>query len=207
MTNSGNAVLCTETQTYSLRQVHTSNSVFILRPSQSEVASVTSESVSAIARCPTTLELVSSTLSGAAFLKSVLPPYAISDAVSGQDDSLHEDKASSGYRSREAVLNDAPMSRQELHLAWVELCAFEKDGSAMLPTASALYALWKSIMSASTIKGMKLDESIYVNSIAEAVEDDGFPRDLLHAVIHRLSVEQIVPMEGCRWPHRTMLLP
>ena len=123
------------------------------------------------------------------------------------DGSLREDKGSGGYRTREAILDDAPLSREEFRLAWVELCAFEKDGSAMLPTASTLYALWKSFMSASVMNGVKLDESIYVESIAEVVEDDGFPRDLLHAVIRRLSMEQIVPMEGCMWLHRSMLLP
>ncbi|KAL8828720.1 MAG: hypothetical protein Q9191_002428 [Dirinaria sp. TL-2023a] len=195
--NAGNAVLCTDRQTYSIRQVHNSNSIFILQPSQSVVGTAEpGEGVSAIARCPTTLELVPSASVGVEYLKRVLPRYTGPASFLGEKDNIASDVGTGAYRGREALLDDAPLSREEFHSAWTELCAFESDGNAMLPTARALHALWKSIISAATATGIKIDESLYISSIAEVVEEDGFPQSLLHAVISRLSVEQIVPVEG-----------
>ena len=162
-----------------------------------EPADVSLAGVSAIARCPTILEFFPSALAGAAYLKRVLPRYTNLSSSKGGSDNFHSDVETSGYQSREVVLDDAPLSRHEFHLAWTELCAFERDDNAMLPTACVLHALWKSIMSAATVKGINLNESLYISSIAEVVEDDGFPQGLLHAVFNRLSTDLIVPMEGC----------
>lgn len=54
------AVLCTDDHTYQIRQVQSSNSVFILQPSESHrgVNEIPSPSLSAIAQCTATLELI-----------------------------------------------------------------------------------------------------------------------------------------------------
>ena len=57
-----NAVLCTDDSTYQLRQVQSSNSILILQPSESRSSDdeIPSPSLSAIAQCTATLELIPS---------------------------------------------------------------------------------------------------------------------------------------------------
>ncbi len=76
------AVLCTDDHTFQLRQVQSSNSVFVLQPSEShrDDNKFPASSLLAIAQCTSTLELVPSD-SAASFasvsrlLKTSLPPY------------------------------------------------------------------------------------------------------------------------------------
>lgn len=78
---SPSAVLCTDDHTFQLRQVQSSNSVFILQPSESlHGDELPSPSLSAIAQCTATLELipsdkVASFAMAARLLKRSLPSY------------------------------------------------------------------------------------------------------------------------------------
>ncbi len=76
------AVLCTNDHTYQLRQVQSSNSVFVLQPSESRRGGneIPAPSLSAIAQCTATLELIpsdaaTSFLMTSRLLKKSLPPY------------------------------------------------------------------------------------------------------------------------------------
>ena len=76
------AVLCTDDHTYQLRQVQSSNSVFILQPSETFLGDnlVPTPSLSAIAQCTATLELMSSDTAASfaivsRLLKKSLPSY------------------------------------------------------------------------------------------------------------------------------------
>lgn len=193
---SGNAVLCTNDQTYQLRQVHSSNSVFVLQPSHTslndgEDAGLPMASVQAVAQCATTLELKPSTRSRDDFLKGLLPQYT------GPEDNTDNCFPSQLMRGKDRICKDAPLSRAEFEAAWVTLCAFELENIAFLPTATALHEVWKSILSATVVKSLKLEDNVFIQNIAGLVEEDGFPRSLLQAVVNRLSVDHIVPMEGC----------
>ena len=68
------AVLCTDDRTYQLRQVQSSNSVFILQPSESSRGndSIPSQSLLAIAQCTSTLELIPSDTAASFALASQL---------------------------------------------------------------------------------------------------------------------------------------
>lgn len=196
-------MLCTENATYQLRQVHTSNSILVLQPSQGIESSsgngepVPDGDVLAIAKCPTILELIPCIPAATAHLESVLSKYAKEPYIPPHcGDSLCLN-AEQGHQNRNAILNDAPFSHKEFDAAWEELCAFERNGHAYIPFDGVLHAIWKSIVSAAALKGIKLDESLYVSSIAGLVEEDGFPPELLSAVVRRLSTDQIVPMKGC----------
>lgn len=79
---SPSAVLCTDDHTYQLRQVQSSNTVFVLQPSESCRGDdeVPSPSLLAIAQCTATLELipsdnVASSAMASRFLKTSLPSY------------------------------------------------------------------------------------------------------------------------------------
>ena len=72
---SPSAVLCTDHLTFQLRQVQSSNSVFILRPTESHGTEngIPLPSVSAIAQCTSTLELIpSDTAASSAMLSRLL---------------------------------------------------------------------------------------------------------------------------------------
>ena len=147
--------------------------------------------VKAVAQCATTLELKRSTVSGISFLKSLLPLYT------GPVDSTGCISSIQLRKGKEEVCDDLPVSRAEFETAWVDLCAFELESNAMLPTAPPLYGVWKSILSATMVKGLDLGDSFSIPDIVGLVEEDGFPWSLLQAVTRRLSMDQVVPMEGC----------
>ena len=87
---------------------------------------------------------------------------------------------------KNAILQDAPLSRDEFNQAWKQLCAFEVLGRSWLPTPSALAMVWKSILSAATIRGVNLETNFELKSLAEVVGSDGFPWALLMAIVTRL---------------------
>ena len=189
-------MLCTDDQTFQLRQVHSSNSVFVIQPAPSssnfeEQHAFPAAGVKAIAQCATTLELKPSTVSGISYLKSLLPRYT------GPEGNTGDTPSKSASKSKDDVWNDIPLSRAEFEAAWVSLCAFEFESQAVLPKAISLQGIWKSILSATMVRGLKLEESIHVSDIMGLVEEDGFPVALLQAVTDRLAMDQIVPMDGC----------
>lgn len=102
--------------------------------------------------------------------------------------------------NKSAVFEDTPLSMQEIEDAWVKLCAFEMDATSWIPTSAILCRTWRSIITAVTLKGLKLQDGIHVNDIAGLVEEDGIPAGLLQAVVHRLHSEKLIPMDGCRFP-------
>lgn len=145
----------------------------------------------AIAQCGTTLELKEYSNSVTSFPKGLIAWYTWPEYSTGE---VHP---SQPRRRKTEVFDDLPMSHAEFEAAWVGLCAFELEGIAMLPTAPTLQGVWKSIMSAIVVKGLKFEDSIHVQDIVALVEEDGFPRSLLQAVLYRLSMDQVVPIEGC----------
>ncbi|KAL2044402.1 hypothetical protein N7G274_003107 [Stereocaulon virgatum] len=180
-----NAVLCTDNQTYQVRQVHSSNSVYVLKPCETSLGydSMPTEGLSAIAQCTTTLELIPAPSSATIFLKQTLPVY------SGLESCTQSSTASTplGKRNKRAVFEDAPFSLGEFEKACEDLCVFEVDGQAWLPTVSALANLWKSTMSGAKMRDVNLGESFSIATLCGIVEEDGHPIALLKAMIDRLS--------------------
>ena len=102
-------------------------------------------------------------------------------------------------QNKSAVFEDVPLSLQEYEEAWVKVCAFEMDATSWIPTSAILCRTWRSIITAVTLKGLKLQDGIHINDIAGLVEEDGIPAGLLQAVIHRLRSDKLIPMDGCRF--------
>ena len=200
-TASANAVLCTDTRTYQVRQVHSSNSVLVLQPT--EIASIPSDGelipacgMSAIARCTTLLELLPATVDAPALLRNVLQEF--SDPQSGlQNRQAGLENTSSTGRSKSEILDDMPLSVQEFEDAWIELCAFELGSTCWVPTAACLCGIWRSIMSAVAIKGLRIQDSVYIHDLVELVTENGFEEALLHAVLGRLHLVKTTPIDGC----------
>lgn len=168
----------------------------MIQPSQTalndrEQSDLTTSSVHAVAQCATTLELKPSSRSSVDLLKSLLPQYR------GPEEDTEVSFPSQHMKGKEIICEHAPLSRAEFEAAWLGLCAFELNNNAFLPIAPVLHGIWKSIVSATVVKGLKLDTNIFVQDLAGLLEEDGFPRSLLQAVVSRLSIDQIVPIEGC----------
>ena len=90
-------------------------------------------------------------------------------------------------KSKFAILAEAPLSADELEKAWIELCVFELDGQAFLPSAPSLLNIWKSLVTAAAVKSLRLEERFRVTDLVELVEEDGYPVSLLEAVMKRLN--------------------
>lgn len=200
-TSAANAVLCTDTRTYQVRQVHSSNSIFVLQPS--EIASDPSNrddipvsGLSAIAQCATTLELTPVTFPATALLRNNLHAFN-GPQIDSQGEKLAATIEASDRRSKSAIYKDMPLSMQEFENAWIEFCAFESDFTSWIPTASCLCGVWRSVISAVVLKGLNLQDSVLINDLVGLVEEDGFPAALLHAVVERLQTEKTRPMDGC----------
>ena len=204
------AVLCTNDHTYQLRQVQSSNSVFVLQPSESRCGGneIPTPSLLAVAQCTATLELIPSDAATSfvmvsRLLKKSLPPYKGIDTDVGlgtnttfsskrkapQDQvvlPLILTSCLGKHKDKNAILHDAPLSTEEFNKAWNQVCAFEVLSRAWLPTPSALAMIWKSILSAATIRGVNLEKTFDLKSLAEMVGNDGYPWALFMAVMKRL---------------------
>ena len=202
---SSNAVLCTDDRTYQVRQVHSSNSVFILQPSEAsrlaEDDSIPSSSLLAIAQCTATLELIPTSPSGIAFLRQALPLYkgpqtnAMKMSKSVMVSTSMEKMEKMG---KQAMLENAPLPSNEFDKAWKEMCAFEFEGQAWLPTALELISVWESILSAATVRSVDLGENFVIATLRRVVEEDGHEGVLFDTVINRLRSDDEDLMDGCQ---------
>ena len=192
-----NAVLCTDNQTYQVRQVQSSNSIFILQPSECsfEADAVINQGLSAIAQCTATLELIPAQASAIIYLKHALSVY--SEPESGTQSSIAS--AAVENRSKQSILADAPFSLGELDGACEELCIFEVDSTAWLPTATMLVSLWKSIMSAATLRSVDLGKPFSVATLNAIVEEDGHSSALFDVLMSRLGSNHGDSVEDCKF--------
>lgn len=187
-----NAVLCTNDQTFNIRQVHSSNSVFLIEPSQhcldSESGLSCRTGVQAIAQCTATLELTPTFIDGTSILRQILPIY---NFITNDAERNDKDESISRERfSKETLYENTPLSSYQLDVAWRDTCAFEIHGVAWLPSADYLARIWKSIISAATRDGLNLAESFFIMDLIELLDEDDFPKDLLDAVITKVAMDK-----------------
>lgn len=176
------AVLCTPDKTFHLRQVQTSNSLFVTQPqyldSHGNEDDIPAAATCAIASCPTTLELHPSDASAVALLHEALPVY---DIVAGDVDATRNGK------SMVAIFEDLPLSDAQCQTGWNELLAFEHEDNTYRPSVNALSYVWRSINAAALAEGVKLDSQFLTEDVATAVSEDGHPASFVKAVLHHLS--------------------
>ena len=188
-----NAVFCSDNQTFEVRQVQSSNTLYILEQSQPdsaiEYSALSMPEVSAIGQCKALLELVPTTTAPIAFLKQALPTYR------GQEPNWNLANRSTGI-DRASILEDAPFSAGEFENAWTDLCAFEYENEALRPGAVHLCRLWTSFMSAATIKGVDITKGFWIKSLLCLITEDGYPEQLVASVLKRLSQED--SPENCK---------
>ncbi|KAL5114812.1 hypothetical protein ACEQ8H_007305 [Pleosporales sp. CAS-2024a] len=173
------AVLCTSDKTFQLRQVQTSNSIFVTQPALEAHGNEMPLPVTrAVASCTATLELHPSDASPQDLLREALPVY---DIVAGHVD------ATANTKTKALVLEDVPLSQGQCNAAWNALMAFEHDQSSYRPSPNALAQVWTSINAAALAEDIKLDSQFLADQVTRAVAEDGHPPDLAHAMLRFLA--------------------
>lgn len=191
--------LCTPSQTYRIRQVQSSNSLHILRPSLGHISradikvveeeagetgalNLPDEAVTAIAKCGSTLELhiPPGGFSAVPFLEKSLGLY---DRRTGDDDGDIAMDEPSGRNNlglfeirklRDQVCADVPVSSAQCEVAWVEICAFvdEKQATCWRPSARMRLTVWRRMMEGAILQGIDLEKQFLVGDLWKSVLDD-----------------------------------
>lgn len=193
------AVVCTDSQTFNVRQVQSSNSVFILQPSGNDLlpddSSTRDANIAAIAQCTSTLELVPPSFTSLAALRQTLPIYNMADHQNQNGLAAHSNESEKFGRHK--AFQNTPTSQREFDDAWLEVCAFELDRQAWIPSADSLKGIWASVMAAATVKDIDLTKRFRFIDLTDTIEEDGFPDALFKAVIRRVSIANGSLISGC----------
>ncbi|EUC32297.1 hypothetical protein COCCADRAFT_99056 [Bipolaris zeicola 26-R-13] len=175
------AVLCTPGKSFQVRQVQTSNSLFVTQPAlEAHGNEIPIPVTRAIALCSSTLELYASSASAIALLREVLPVY---DIVAGDVDATPNGMTKAG------IFNDMPLSDGECQAGWRQLMAFDTNEGSYQPSPSALSHVWRSIIAAALAEGIPLDKQFMTSDIATAVAEEGHPAPLTQAVLAYLATD------------------
>ncbi|TKA75969.1 hypothetical protein B0A55_00690 [Friedmanniomyces simplex] len=178
------AVLCTPDKTYSVRQVNTSNSVYICQPTSldddDDDDGIPQPGLQAIAQSSWTLELSESkSISAAPYLKAALPTYSSTGTYQSKD-----------LVSKQQVFDDIPLCQAECETAWRDLACFELSDpqGCFLPTASAKVQAWRSILDLAVASGVDMTGDIMPKPIDMIIEqNEDWPVELAQAVLASVS--------------------
>ncbi|KAF2649225.1 sister chromatid cohesion protein-like protein Dcc1 [Lophiostoma macrostomum CBS 122681] len=175
--SAAHAVLCTANKTFQLRQVQTSNSLFVTQPVlESHNNEIPTPTTRAIASCAVTLELHPSDENPRIYLEEALPLYDIVDG---------EVEAAGNGKNKASIFADVPVSDGQAERCWSELVAFEFSGSSYRPSANTLSQIWKSINAAAVAEGIKLDSQFLADDMTKVADEEGYPVALVQALLKR----------------------
>lgn len=167
-----------------MRQVQSSNTVFVTRPllAQDPESGIANSSICAFAKCSSVLELHPQTKdekikakTATELLQRVLRVYT------GADDEFM-DEHSKGSR-KEELFEDIPYSQQECEQAWRDLMAFERHGASWQATPKVLLELWDVIIETTQAEGIHLEEEFDVRDLKAKIDDTNAPRELMVALL------------------------
>lgn len=170
------AFLTTNHKTYLIRQVHTSNTLYITSPSHN------APGTTAISQCRSALECLPAPVRHAeSTLRSLLIPFAEPQDI---------DVRSSSPRSKSYVFAHTPMSHDECQTVWKDLVAFEHAGQSFRPTAAALARVWKWLLEVAYASAVNLAEPVQKETIDKMLEgEDEWPSTLVDAIFLKLSAD------------------
>ncbi|KAL4958026.1 sister chromatid cohesion protein Dcc1 [Aspergillus filifer] len=192
--------LCTANKTYSIRQVHSSNSLHILRPShggavrrgdlkivggggaamdaydngeEQEANLNIKGTVTSISKCGSTLELHAPAegFSAKPFLIKTLRVY---------DRGVWEDEAQGQSPDNEietknilnALFADIPVSKSQCERDWEDTCAFIRSDKCYWPSAEMKLEVWKRVVEGSVLQGINLGSQFLITDLWKSVIDD-----------------------------------
>ncbi|CZT14685.1 uncharacterized protein RCC_00658 [Ramularia collo-cygni] len=178
-----NAVLCTPEKTYDIRQVSSSNSVYLTKPHEcaDEGGGVPRTGIETVAKCSSTIELLPTKKQSAApYIKAALPTYVSTGKYSSQNST-----------SRAELYSHIPLSQAECELGWSELACFESTSpqGCFVPSGQVKVQIWQAAITAATAEGTDLSSSFSKNDIPGYAVDlaEDWPTDLVAAVFAGVS--------------------
>lgn len=160
-------MLCTSNRSFEVRQVQSSNVLYILQRSAES-------GFTAISQCKGVLELVPSKANAIEYIRQTLPRYT-------------EDRTSQSNITRSLLSADAPFSEGELGNALTKLCVLQKDDLLWIPEPKALLTAWKSLLTVATINGVQLDHPWNIRELEHHVAEDGIDIEIFYAIVSRLT--------------------
>jgi len=182
------AVLCTSDKTFSLRQVHSSNTSFLLSPPTSEDGG--GGGITATSTVTSYIELLPVTPDTKSLLRSLLLPYPTAAIISSSGS-----KSNVGM-SKDQLRNNLPVSDAEFESAWTDLSAFEYNNSSYISTAEGLLSALKEAFTNAAAAGVKLCTPFRLDALLD--DECEIPLALVETVVSR-----ICERKGNRW----VLLP
>lgn len=180
----GNAVLCTNDKTFSIRQKNSSNTVYILNATEN-----TSEggdgrpkaSLEAVSESQSSLETTPVTRSlAAAYITQLLPKLTTAGLVTGTANQFNKSR----------LFANIPFSDAECESAYRELAMFEDsdDGHCVLPSAPLKLAMWRRILENAQAGAIDLSGPLLPSQILDLREGtEDHPAGFFEAVLHAVS--------------------
>ena len=157
-----NAVLCTADKTYTLRQVSTSNEVYLAHTASSSDGSCSQIRLAAIAKCNSTLELqAAKNVSAIPYIKAVLPTYTTTGHYESKDPI-----------SKAQLFANIPLSDTECEQAWRELACFEtEDSRALIPSNGVRLQAWEAVLTSATATGIDVTQQLDERDLQSFVDE------------------------------------
>lgn len=180
------AVLCTPYKTYDIRQVSTSNTVFVTEStSKSKIQDGSSQPVlKAISQPQSTLELLPcSATSAIPYIVAALPSYTST-----------QHNSSTTTLTKDDLFANIPLSDGQCEAGWIELACFESgDGRhAVVPTASVKTKVWEAILGAATATGIDLTGELGPDDLSRLLNmESDWPEAVTTAVLRSMSTSYL----------------
>ncbi|CAK3930751.1 Hypothetical predicted protein [Lecanosticta acicola] len=178
-----NAVLCTPDKTYNVRQVSTSNSVYLTRPrgTAGDEGGLPQKAIEAVAKCDSTLELVpAGKQSAVPYIKSTLPTFASTGSY-GSAKSI----------SRTELFSNIPLSQAECEAGYQTLACFESSDpqGCFIPSAKVKMQIWETALTTAIAEGADLKDPYLAEDIPVFAMDlkEDWPLELIAAVFAGVS--------------------
>ncbi|KAK5688500.1 hypothetical protein LTS10_000478 [Elasticomyces elasticus] len=143
------AYICISDKTYKIRQVNSSNSVYICQPANNDDDNgLPQAGLQAIAQSSWTLELNQAQENFAIqHLKAMLPTYSSTGSYQSKD-----------LASKQRIFDNIPSSQAQCEQAWKDLACFELSDpqGCFLPSASVKVQVWRSMLDQAVASGVDL---------------------------------------------------
>ena len=172
-------MLCTSDKTYDLRQVSTSNTVYVAQSTNTsdDDGGLPRPILEAIAQPQSTLEVVPmKNASAVPHILAILPTYTSTGHYSSR-----------GAISKEQLFANVPLSDAECEQAWSELSCFElaESGNSVIPSASVKLRAWRAMLSAATATGVDLSQPLNAHDRKSLTHSDLEVPDELNTALLR----------------------
>ncbi|KAL7267153.1 hypothetical protein RUND412_010273 [Rhizina undulata] len=186
------AVLCTPTQTFALREVRSSNSIFLVQPSPSRqcedaFSPPPTPGVTIVSTTHAYLELIPATPDPGPLLEKRLIAYHGWEDEDG-DTKMAVDPMGSGG-GKEELRDDIPVSDAEFEAAWHELLAFDFSGSLYRPTPKAILKTLEVVFTSAAAESFSLFSPFTIPELMAAIDEPDVPRELVSVLMRRVCDE------------------